>query len=94
MCLEDRYFGIDDMRSAVEYLKTIPEASAEKTFIGLVAEAATVETGLFKLGPTPMIKLRDILGKTPAEVWDMFDADIDRQCADLAERFERKAWNI
>jgi len=82
MCLEPRDFSIGELRAAVEYLRAVPGADTAK-HVGLVAIAATVPAGNFKLDPQPMLRLPEILGRTPAEVWKAFDADIDKQRSGL-----------
>jgi len=87
-CLDPRGFGPGEMREAVEYLKTIPAGPN----IGLVA---VTETGcrwpdgrvMFRLDAKPMLTLDEISGKTPTEVWELFDHDVDEQRKGLARRF-------
>lgn len=78
------------MREAVEYLKTIPDTG----FTGLVAIAATIthEAG-FKLGAKPRLSLSQIIGKTPKEVWELFDKEVDSQIEGLAKRMTGKFGN-
>ncbi|MGE3467987.1 MAG: hypothetical protein AB7J13_13780 [Pyrinomonadaceae bacterium] len=82
MCYEARWYGIDQLRSAVEYLRTVEQTP----HVGLVAYAAVVPAGPFLLEPKPMLGLSKILGKTPAEVWEAFDADVDEQISGLLRR--------
>ena len=55
-------------------------------FTGLVAETHVI-TERFQLLAQPMIELKRIEGRTPRQVWAMFDTDVDRQVFDLVERF-------
>ena len=80
MCYEPKDFALNEMRAAVEYLKTKPDSP----HVGLVAIARQVRAGQFLLAPKPMINLKDILGKKPSEVWEMFDNKIDLQREGLA----------
>jgi hypothetical protein len=84
-CLEPRDFAINELRAAVEYLKTIPGADDPKTLIGLIAIARIVPAGTIKLKPQPMLKLSVIRGKTPGQVWEAFDADVDDQIKGLQQ---------
>lgn len=79
-CLTPRDFAVSDLRGAVDYLKTIAGTSKH---IGLVAIGETVKAGRYLLDPTPMLTLKQISGKTPAEVWAAFDADLDEQLSRL-----------
>lgn len=82
MCSDLMNFPLDQLREAVEYLRHQPQTG----YTGLIAQA-DVETEQFKLLAQPMLQLSEIIGKTPAEVWDAFDADVDRQVAGLIERY-------
>ena len=82
MCYDRRFFRIDQLREAVEYLNLQPQTG----FTGLVAET-TVRAERFQLYAQPMLQLAAILGKTPREVWSRFDCDVDRQVHDLTARF-------
>jgi len=73
MCYHSREYRVDQMREAVEYLKTQPQTE----FTGLQARTSTT-AGPYKLQAEPRLPLDKILGKTPAQVWDMFDAEVDR----------------
>ncbi|MFL6373818.1 MAG: hypothetical protein ACJ73D_04040 [Pyrinomonadaceae bacterium] len=81
-CLEVREYAVGEMRAAVGYLRTVPQTG----FTGLVAVGETVDAGPFKLGPTPMLQLSEIVGRTPAEVWELFDQQIDRDREGLIRR--------
>lgn len=78
MCYEAKDFKVGELRAAVEYLRSIPGADAPDTFVGAIADAVTVQAGPFKLKPQPMLRLSEILGKTPAQVWDLFDRMVDK----------------
>ncbi len=82
MCLDRRFYSVDQMRLAVEYLKLQEQTG----FTGLVAETH-VRAERFQLLAQPMIQLRKIQGNTPRQVWAMFDCEVDRQVFDLTERF-------
>ena len=73
MCLEGPYYRVDQLREAVEYLKTVPQTG----YTGLQA-TVPVKTDLINLLAQPILQLSDIVGKTPAEVWAMFDREVDR----------------
>lgn len=81
MCRDRKHFAVNELREAVEYLKLQPESE----FIGVQAEV-TIKAGKFILGAAPMLKLRELLGKRPSEVWAMFDADVSRQRDYFIER--------
>jgi hypothetical protein len=81
MCYHSREFSVDQLREAVEYLKTQPQTE----FTGLVAMTSTT-AGPYKLLAQPMLSLDQVIGKKPSEVWALFDADVDRQRADLIAR--------
>lgn len=72
MCLDGPWYRIDQLREAVEYLKTVPETG----YTGLMAETHYKDE-VVNLGPQPMLQLKDILGKSPEEVWKMFDQRVD-----------------
>ena len=83
-CTEPRYFDPRDprsLRSAVEHLRTLPR----KRFIGLTVEVL-VQAGGFKIQAPAALSLDQIEGKTPAQVWAIFDAEIDRQIAYFRSR--------
>jgi len=73
MCYDAKDFPIDQMREAVEYLKT----QRQTPYTGLQATTSTT-AGSYKLLAQPILPLGQILGKTPGEVWDAFDAGVDR----------------
>ena len=83
MVYHDKYFPVDQLREAVEYLKTQPQS--EHT--GLVARTLTA-AGTYKLLAEPMLSLGEITGKTPGEVWAAFDAGVDRWRAGLIRQGE------
>lgn len=51
----------------------------------LVAETK-VNAGKFKLLATPMLTLAEIIGKKPAQVWALFDAQVDKAREGLERR--------
>jgi len=73
MCYQDKYFAVDQLREAVEYLKL----QAQTGFTGLVARTNTT-AGRYKLLAEPMLSFDQIIGKTSPEVWSLFDALSDR----------------
>nr|AUN37309.1 hypothetical protein [uncultured bacterium] len=88
-CHDDpRYFRPEELRSAVEHLKRMPQ----RGFTSLVAHGETVDAGPFKLGPNPALRLNQIVGKTPAEVWELFDAGVDEQRKGLVQRGSGHGW--
>lgn len=82
MCFEKREFPIDRLRDAVEYLETVPESK----FTGLIAESS-VRAGEFRLRAQPMLAMREISGKTPAQVWASFDRKVREEITSLERRF-------
>lgn len=62
------------LRKAVEHLRKIPDGP----FIGLVVEIS-VTAGTFKVNAPCFLKLDQIIGKTPSQVWALLDDQIDRQ---------------
>jgi hypothetical protein len=86
LCLEPRLFGSNELRPAVEYLKTVPGIDDPKQkWVGLCAHTH-VEAGNFKLFAKPMLNLAEILGKTPDEVWQLFDDKVTEQRKGLISR--------
>src|SRR5688572_24890084 len=84
-CLTPRVFHVNDLRKAVEYLRSILGADAPGTFVGLVAETH-VSAGKFKLNARPQLSLSEIVGRTPAQVWAAFDAAVDKEREGLERR--------
>ena len=84
-CLDPRRFGPTQLREAVDHLKTVPGSDNPAMHIGISAEAL-VQAGPYKLRARPILKLHQILGRTPREVWELFDADIDAQRDGLINR--------
>lgn len=78
MCLNSRTFPITELRQAVDHLRSIPDAKGN--FI--VAETS-VRAGQYRLRAMAALRLDQIKGKTPAEVWNLFDNDVDRQIQSL-----------
>ena len=81
MAYEPKQFPACELRDAVEHLKPIPDSK----YVGLCAESETVRAGAFLLGPKAFLKLDQIRGRTPAEVWAAFDAEVDRLVYGLLE---------
>lgn len=81
MCVEGPYFKITEIREAVEYLKSVPQTG----YTGLQA-TVDYKDDVIWLEAQPMLQLADIEGKTPAEVWAMFDAAIDEKIRDHRAR--------
>lgn len=81
MCFEGPRFRIDQMREAVDRLRLEPETP----FIGLQA-SVTVRAGDLVLLAEPVLPLSRIEGRTPAEVWSIFDSLVDSERAKLAAR--------
>lgn len=84
MCLERKRFRLDQMREAVEYLKEQPESD----YAGLSAVTSyhSKEFG-FRLRASPMITLKNIIGRTPKQLWEMFDAEVSSQIRYREARF-------
>ncbi len=74
MCLEGPYFKVTELREAVEYLKTVPQTG----YTGLQA-TTDYKDDVIWLEAQPMLQLSEIEGKTPKEVWDMFDRAVDEK---------------
>lgn len=80
LCSDSRCFTTSQLRMAVEYLRSIPDAKGN--FI--VAETS-VRAGRFKLRAMAALRLEQIAGHTPSDVWQLFDADVDRQIDSLGK---------
>lgn len=85
-CYNAREYPVDQMRPAVEELRRAEAEVPIKGFVGLVAVAKVVRAGPFLYEPKPMLRLIEIEGKTPREVWEMFDSAIDEDCEGLITR--------
>jgi len=85
MCLDPRSFGPSQLRLAVEHLKTIPNTD-DSPFVGLCAETH-VRAAKFRLIAKPFLRLDQILGRTPDEVWELFDSDVDEQRRSMVDRW-------
>jgi hypothetical protein len=70
------------LRLAVDFLRTLPQTA----FVGITVEV-NVKAGPYKLRAPAHLTLSEIEGKTPAQVWKAFDAEVDRQI----EYFENRA---
>lgn len=71
---EKIHFHPDDLRGAVDRLRTCEQLQYTK----LVAET-TIHPGRWHVVAPASLKLADIEGRTPAQVWSAFDAQIDEQ---------------
>ena len=69
------------LAQAVEHLRAIPDAK----YVGLNVQVL-VNAGRFNLDAPGFLKLDQIISRTPAQVWEALDAQIDRQIA----YFERR----
>jgi hypothetical protein len=87
-CLERKKFRVDQMRDAVAYLKEQPQSE----YVGLsaITHYHSREFG-FRLKASPMINLKNITGRTPKQLWEMFDADVTRQVKYFEHRMSRDA---
>lgn len=74
-------YPITEIRQAVEHLKTLKQAKGT----GLEAQTS-VRAGRYWLLARPLLKLNQIIGRTPREVWELFDADVDGQRESLKQR--------
>ena len=81
ICLEAPYFPLDQLREAVEHLRTVPQTG----YTGLQATTSYKDDVIFLLAQ-PMLQLKDIEGKTPADVWEMFDKEVDWMVKDHRNR--------
>ncbi len=88
VCTERRKFRLDQMREAVAYLREQPESD----YIGLsaITNYHSKEFG-FRLKASPMITLKNITGRTPNQLWEMFDADVTQQIKYFEGRFSPAA---
>ena len=84
-CLHSVEFGPGELRAAVECLRAIPDDRPDKSWIGLMAEV-TVPAGRYVLRAQPFLKLNQIVGRTPREVWDIFDKKVDEGVESLVRR--------
>jgi hypothetical protein len=80
-CFEPVFFKPHDIRAAVEHLKTIEQ----RKLTGLQAETSTT-AGPYLLRAKVLISLDEIIGKTPEQVWAMFDEGVDADRASLITR--------
>jgi hypothetical protein len=69
---EERLFSVDQMRDAVELLRTAPDT----THSGLSAVAQVKHGELFVMAQ-PVIPYREIVGKTPKKLWAMLDERVE-----------------
>jgi hypothetical protein len=83
LCIEPKYFDPNDpqsLRTAIAYLRSIPDAKGN-----FVVAESSVRVGRFKLRAMAALRLDQITGRTPAEVWQLFDADVDRQIESIGK---------
>ena len=87
-CLERRKFRVDQMREAVAFLREQPQSE----YVGLsaITNYHSKEFG-FRLQASPMITLKTIIGRTPKQLWEMFDADVTSQIKYFEGRFSPAA---
>lgn len=78
-CCEPRIFT--NLRDAVAHLRSIEQ----REFTQLTVEV-TVKAGNYKLRAPAVLKLDQIEGKTPAEVWELLDRQVDEQIAYFRDR--------
>ena len=62
------------LRQAVDHLRTLNQTG----FVCLIAEVL-VPAATFKLRASASLKLAEIIGKTPAQVWTALDQQVDQQ---------------
>jgi len=82
MCYHAKDFGLNQLREAVEYLRTIEQTN----HVGIAAIGTVAAAGRYKLIPEPMLKLSEIVGRTPTQVWDLFDQKTDEWIEGLLRR--------
>lgn len=71
------------MREAVAYLKEQPQSD----YVGLSAITNYRSKEFrFRLQASPMITLKEIIGRTPKQLWETFDADVTRQIKYFEQR--------
>lgn len=83
-CLHPKYFDPKDpgsLRAAVEHLRSI-----ERVGFTTITVRVSVAAGKYKLRAPAALYLEQIEGKTPAEVWAMFDAQVDEQISYFVNR--------
>lgn len=69
------------LRQAVEYLRTLEQTG----FVSLTVEVM-VTAGRFKLRAPASLKLSEIEGRTPREVWAALDKQVTDQLRSLEQR--------
>lgn len=74
MFWEEKVFSVDKLREAVELLRTAPHTKST----GLVA-VTHVNVPEGRLLTEPRIPYKNIEGKTPRELWSLFDSLVDQQ---------------
>jgi len=78
---EQKLFGVHQLREAVELLSTAPDTKST----GLSA-VACVKAGTYTVMAQPVIPYKDIVGKTPKQLWAMLDERVDKQVAEAMEK--------
>jgi hypothetical protein len=78
-----KYFDIDQLPDAIAYLRSQPAPD-----LRLIARTYTT-VGRYRLCAEPALTLDWLVGKTPAEIWAAFDAEVDRWAAGLESRYAR-----
>jgi hypothetical protein len=73
MCAKGRNFRLDQLREAVTYFRSMPAHDLSY----LMAVGAPVNAGDLLLGPQPHLKVHQIAGLTPREIWKEFDRQVD-----------------
>src|SRR5436190_17421471 len=84
-CRHSAEFAPGEIRAAVECLRKIPDDRPGRSWIGLMAEV-TVRAGRYLLRAQPFLRLIEIEGRTPREVWEVFDRKVDDGIESLVRR--------
>jgi hypothetical protein len=84
-CLHSVEFAPTEMRAAVECLRQTPNDRPDRSWVGLMAEV-TVRAGNYLLRAQPFLRLNEIVGRTPREVWEIFDKKVDEGIESLVRR--------
>lgn len=80
-CYKPKKFHPQDLRKAVEYLKTIEQGP----LVGITVKSH-VRAGRFRIDAPAFLKLDEIVGKRPSEAWELLDQQIDAQIAYFKRR--------
>ena len=78
-----KYFGADQLHDAIAYLRNQSEQD-----LHLIARTYTT-VGRFRLCAEPALTLDQIIGKTPADIWAAFDAEVDLWAAGREATYPR-----